>query len=165
MNLSTDGIVKAIDECYLEAARHCLDCSYDMTVSCCGGAGSPVYCKTREADELIILTGGEHGGRTRVHCMIHSGCADAMFVISLRTDCSADTFMRVCSSRGRLFGFSITRAENEDDLVSLFSEGCRAALLGDDTVFVAARDADSAVQLALAVRYIAKIGSAADKLR
>ncbi len=158
-------MVKAIDECYLEAARHCLDCSYDMTVSCCGGAGSPVYCKTREGDELIILTAAEHYERTRVHCMIHSGCDDMMFVISLRTDCSADTFMRVCSSHGRLFGFSITHAASEDDFIAALRKGSCAALFGDDTVFVAARDASSSVQLALAVRYLAKIGSAADKLR
>lgn len=136
-----------------------------MTVSCRGGADSPVYFKEEEDNEIIILADEEHVGRTHVHYMIHSCCEDAMFVISLRTGCPADTFMRVCNSRGRLFGFSITHAASEDDLISALSKGSCAVLFGDDAVFVAARDASSAVQLALAVRYLAKIGSAADKLR
>lgn len=165
MNSSTDGIVKAIDECYLETARHCFDCCGDMAVSCRGGADSTVYLKMGEDDEIIVLTAEEHIGHIHVHYMIHSCCGDTLFVISLRPDCSADSFMRVCSSRGRLFGFSITHAASEDDLIAALHKGSCAVLLGDDSVFVAARDADSAVQLALAVRYLSKIGSAADKLR
>lgn len=165
MNSSTDGIVKAIDECYLEAARHCFDYCGDMTVSCGGGAVSPVCCKTREEADMIVLTGDEGDEGARLHYLIHSRNENARFIISQMTGCSADTLMRVCNTHGGLFGFSFSRAENEDDLVSALREGSCASLFGDDTVFVAARDGDSAVQLALAVRYLAKIGSAADKLR
>lgn len=152
-----EKLILMLDECLTEATRHDL-CPSDM-IAVSASDGETVVFRQGSKDASVI-TPGTTDSEARAHLEIFAARPDTKIVLSLSGGFAAD-----CAKRGespalhsrlaeKLFPRGIPCVGSASEAES----GAKAFLLTGKGAYVAADEPSAAVEAALALEYVAKVG-------